>query len=74
MPGIFHRMFEPSTKIAHMITSLVDEHGLVPGQYFGAHMRARYPKASRLRILRKKEKVTYQVHYQTQQYSQFYTF
>ena len=74
MPGIFHRMFEPSKKIAQMITSLVDEHGLVPGQYFRAHMRAKYSKASCLRIFWKKEKVTCQAHYQTQQYSQFCTF
>ena len=33
----------PVKKLLKIITSLVDEHGLVPGQYSGAHMRAKYP-------------------------------
>ena len=33
----------PVKKLLKIITSLVDEHGLVPGQYSEAHMRANWP-------------------------------
>lgn len=43
-PGIFRRLFEPSPAVAKIVTSIVKQHGLVPGQYAGAHVRAKHPK------------------------------
>ena len=45
-PGIFRRMFKPSKAVGDTIESLAKESGLVPGEYAGAHIRARFPVGS----------------------------
>ena len=42
-PGIFRRFFQPSKALAKIIDSIAEEHGLIPGQYSSAHVRAKYP-------------------------------
>ena len=41
-PGIFRRMFKPSKGVGKAIETIAKESGLVPGEYGGAHIRARF--------------------------------
>ena len=43
IPVMFRLKFEPVQPIADEITSIVTEHGLIPGNYAGVHIRARFP-------------------------------
>ena len=56
-PSIFRRMFQPAKELGEIIDSIAKENGLIPGEYGGAHIRARYPlpKGSDGNIQMKKE-------------------
>ena len=43
MAGIFRRLFQPSRPVAEQIQSVAEEHGLIAGQYAGAHTRLKFP-------------------------------
>lgn len=57
-PGVFRRMFKPSKAVGELIETLARESGLVPGEYAGAHIRARFPVGSeKIKMIRGKELV-----------------
>jgi hypothetical protein len=56
-PGIFRRFFQPSKPVAKIIDSITEEHGMIPGQYSTAHVRAKFPVGTlEIKLINNKEK------------------
>ena len=69
-PGIFRRMFKPSKAVGEIIDSLAQGSGLVPGEYAGTQIRARFPVGKEgIQMVGRKELVNMN-HHETKIYVQ----